>query len=289
MAGGGSIAALSRLGSFGGANPNRNQFFDPTGQAADEQDAWGQADDALELQTGLNTTARSELALRQMQDMFDELDARQAQRRNAQHLMDASWLGPDGQARVSPDLAAGDRSLYLGDERVAHEAANLPTTLHMEHDKLLNQEQAKAEGYWIPQNVSAREDQRRNAEDVLSQKNTLATELQQTKDVGANLRAMTAAHAVGQRAQTDAEAKRAAAIDAMIGKALGRGDINPLDPGQADKLKALADLFGHTAPTGAAPMGQAGGPADGTTRTMNGHTYAYSSTGPKGPGFYLVK
>lgn len=288
MAGGGggygSIAALSRLGSLGG-NPSQNQFFDPGGEYADAQDAWGQRDDALEQSTGLNTTARSALALRQMQDMFDELDARQAQRRNAAHLMDASWFGADGIARTSPDLAAGDRALYLGDERVAHDAANLPTMLRMEHDKLLNQEQAKAEGYWIPQNVSAREDQRRNVEDVLGQKNDLALQQTQAKSAAAQLlellkgRSATSVATIRAGGQEDDAAMRAFAA------AVRRGDVDPMDPVAMDKLRTNMGVRPNGAPV--TPMGQAGGPAEGTTRTVNGYTYVYSSTGPKGPGFYL--
>lgn len=99
-----SIAALSRLASPG-ANPHRNQFFDPTGAQADEQDReWAQIQD-VEAATGLNPSGMKQKGLMDLEAQQEGLDFTRQTHADTLRRQNAAWTGPDGMARTSPAMA----------------------------------------------------------------------------------------------------------------------------------------------------------------------------------------
>lgn len=271
-AGIGSLASLSKLSGGG------NAFFDPE-YTPDESTLADQADES---RTGLNSTARHSLALAQLADQEDALSYNPEKRRMASRTAESAFLGPEGWARTSPEDAGHARDLQYGDERIAHEAANLPTMLHMEHDRTVNAGQAKADAYWLPGTQSMLDNESRRTEemnrsrylDPVIERGNSAEDIAR---INAQSRTGAAQITANGRSNDVMNSGLAQELAAM----LRRGDVNPNDPEAMTKalegFLALRNGAASGSPGVGVPGGSGAAPGPDLSGLAPGHGRTFSS------------
>lgn len=236
-----SLAALSRISNL---RPGGNQFFDPSGDAFDRESADAAASDVLDVQTGINPTARHELALAELQDKLDAMDSAKALRRDAVRTADASFLGPEGWARSTPQDAAFDRTLEQKRRGVA-----LAGELQPEEERQRDVSSEAAAGRAFMPEASAL-----HGRDVQELLNKIREQYVKPQEERTNL-AITEQELKNKGLLDVANTKAATAEDRaakILGELLHRGQMDPKTgqsrPFSPEEASQLADQYGVRLP-----------------------------------------
>lgn len=220
-----SISALSRL---------TDPFTDPPARRSPPSSGFLSAEDFYDLGPEERAVYQAELDARKRlaneAGAYDYVPGTQD--------IEARWLPRQTANDLFARSRAGAGDLQLGDARVAHDAANLPTRLGMAHDTAVNDAQAKADAYWLPGTQSMLENEV-DRQDRLNRSRWLDPVL--ARNAGSATVADINRDARLGAAQTTAEGRSSDVLNKglmdQLTALLRRGDVNPNDPDSM--LKAL--------------------------------------------------